>query len=75
MSAKVSVNVKSLIPAFCPECDKTAFYELLYEIRQLPAILSPVGKAGVFLTPVYRCSECKHVFYEEQLIKNKFPRP
>jgi hypothetical protein len=72
MSQKqMSINIKSLVPAFCPACDSGAEYELIYEARLIPGFVSPTGKQTIFLIPVYRCCNCRKVFFEEQLIYNK----
>jgi DNA-directed RNA polymerase subunit RPC12/RpoP len=68
MRNEIKVDIEHLQNVRCPTCKKKVF-ESTYEIRYLPAIISPNNRPGLIKVPVNVCHYCGAVSTDEILIK------
>lgn len=69
------VDVKNTTPIVCEKCgSQTFFYQQTVMLRNVSAILSPSGKAGILPVPIsFSCAACGFVndqFLPPELRKN-----
>lgn len=62
------VDIKKLDQVLCPDCQKSAYFDLVNELRLIPAIVSGNGKRTLLVQPVFKCLNCGGVFREDQLL-------
>ncbi|MBA7532809.1 hypothetical protein ES705_25039 [subsurface metagenome] len=68
MRNEIKVDINHLQDVRCPTCKKKVFVSA-FEIRYLPAIISPNNKSGLIKIPVNVCYYCGAVSTDEILIK------
>ena len=67
------MDIKQTTPVACDNCKSQAFQEAMI-LRNVSAILSPSGKAGILPLPVFACIACGHInsqFLPPDLRENK----
>ena len=75
MTEKVNpqMDIKQTQPVKCDACQSQAFQDAML-LRNVSAILSPSGKAGILPIPVFACIACGHInqqFLPPELRENK----
>jgi uncharacterized Zn finger protein len=60
MEKQVIVNIDNLKNIVCPDCQGENF-EVIYQLKKIPALLSPNAKETLLSVPVYRCIACKQI--------------
>ncbi len=68
---EINVDISQLQDVSCPTCRKKVF-DSTYEIKYLPALLSPNNRPGLIKVPVNLCRYCGALSTDDILIKYNF---
>jgi DNA-directed RNA polymerase subunit RPC12/RpoP len=66
MKDTIKVDLSKLKNFECTGC-KDKYFEFVYELKQLPGILSPDGKKQVMIIQHYRCTHCGQLVNQKDL--------
>lgn len=51
------LTVKDLDSIFCKKCEKGSFSQH-FELKRIPALISPTNKETILPIPIFKCMEC-----------------
>jgi len=59
----IKIDLSRLVSEVCPCGSK--YFQVIYEIKHVPAILSPTGQAGTITIQRYKCNNCGKILGDE----------
>jgi hypothetical protein len=59
----VNIDLRKLKSKYC-ECG-SKYFEVIYEIKDVPKVLSPTGQAGTITIQHYKCNNCGKILGNE----------
>lgn len=64
----INIDINSLRRLSCPKCKEGFTFMQVFDVRAIPALLSPLGQAGAMFNQLgFACMQCGEVYTNQQL--------
>jgi hypothetical protein len=64
----INININDLRKLACPKCKEGFTFMQVFDVRAIPALISPAGQAGAMFNQLgFACMQCGEVYTNQQL--------